>query len=83
MQAKFITCLLAATANAVSDYSLFTNTNVDINPQPVIGIVSQPLATSMLSDPRFAKCDTYIMAAYVKFFESAGARVVPLIKGET
>lgn len=37
----------------------------------------------MLSDPRFAKCDTYIMAAYVKFFESAGARVVPLIKGET
>ena len=36
----------------------------------------------MISDARFEGYQTYIMAAYVQFLESAGARVIPLIKGE-
>jgi len=37
----------------------------------------------MLEDPRFDGYSTYIMAAYVQFMEAAGARVVPLVVGET
>ena len=36
----------------------------------------------MLDDPRLENYDTYIMAAYVKYIEASGARVVPLIEGE-
>jgi gamma-glutamyl hydrolase len=49
------------------------------NDSPIIGIVSQPLDDSMVNDPRFDGTSSYIMTAYVKFMESAGARVVPLI----
>jgi len=34
------------------------------------------------NDPRFDGYDSYMMAAYVKYMELAGARVVPLILGE-
>jgi gamma-glutamyl hydrolase len=36
----------------------------------------------MRNDMRFVGTDSYIMAAYVKFMEAAGARVVPLIWNE-
>jgi gamma-glutamyl hydrolase len=36
----------------------------------------------MIGDPRFEGTDSYMMAAYVKFMEAAGARVVPLIWNE-
>lgn len=36
----------------------------------------------MVNDPRFEGTDSYMMAAYVKFMEAAGARVVPLIWDE-
>ena len=55
---------------------------VDTNEQPVIGILSQPLDSDFDGDSRFDGYDSYLMAAYVKFVEAAGARVVPLIWGE-
>ena len=51
----------------------------NLNAQPVIGIVSQPLSDSMKKDPRFEGKTSYIMHAYIDWAESAGARVVPLI----
>lgn len=36
----------------------------------------------MKADPRFAGTDSYMMAAYVKYMQIAGARVVPLIWNE-
>jgi gamma-glutamyl hydrolase len=36
----------------------------------------------MIIDPRFKGYNSYMMATYVDFIESAGARVVPLILGE-
>ena len=36
----------------------------------------------MRGDPRFEGYDTYVMAAYVKWIEGSGGRVVPLIMGE-
>jgi len=37
----------------------------------------------MINDPRFEGYSSYIMAAYTNFVESAGARVVPMILGES
>lgn len=54
----------------------------DLNLQPIIGIVSQSLDSDFVNDPRFEGTDQYILAAYVKFMEAAGARVIPLIVGE-
>jgi len=51
----------------------------DLNSAPVIGIVSQPLATALTKDPRFDGKTSYIMQAYVNWLETAGARVVPII----
>ena len=36
-----------------------------------------------MTDSRFEGYSSYLMSAYVTFMESAGARVVPLILGET
>lgn len=57
-------------------------TDYDLNPQPIIGILSQPLSSDLADDPRFEGTDSYMMAAYVKFMEAAGARVIPLIWNE-
>jgi gamma-glutamyl hydrolase len=48
----------------------------------VIGILSQSLEDSFKSDARFEGKSSYIMAAYVRFMESSGARVVPIIYDE-
>ena len=53
--------------------------SLDTNPYPVIGIVSQPLPSSLKSDPRFEGKSTYIMQAYADFMKSAGARVIPIV----
>lgn len=55
----------------------------DLNKQPVIGIVTQTFDESFSDDPRFAGYDSYIMSAYVKFLESAGARIIPMIRSES
>lgn len=36
----------------------------------------------MKTDPKFEGKKSYIMSAYVKYMESSGARVVPIIWGE-
>lgn len=58
------------------------NENFDINPQPVIGVLSQPMPDSLKDDPRFAGKTTYLMQAYVDFMEAAGARVIPILSDE-
>ena len=57
--------------------------NIDTNEQPVIGIVSQTLDfTPDKDDHRFDDYKSYIMAAYVRFVQGAGARVIPFIYDE-
>lgn len=57
---------------------------VQATESPVIGVVSQSLEVEMGADPRFApyKDGSYIMKAYVQWLQAAGARVVPLVRGE-
>lgn len=57
--------------------------NIDINKQPVIGILTQTLETSMQADERFVGYKSYIMSSYVKYMEASGARVVPIVWGES
>jgi hypothetical protein len=49
--------------------------------KPVIGLLTQPLEDDMKTNPIFDGYNSYVMAAYVKYMEAAGARVVPLIHG--
>lgn len=49
----------------------------------MIGVISQPLETEMLNDTRFEGYNSYIMKSYAGWVEDAGARVMPLIMGET
>lgn len=51
-------------------------TEEDVNERPIVGILSQALEGH-------SPYTTYIMAAYVKFVEQAGARVVPLLSNDT
>ena len=67
---------------SIKQYMSRSAGNIDTNEQPVIGILSQPLDPDFDGDSRFDGYDSYLMAAYVKFVEEAGARVVPLIWGE-
>jgi len=48
------------------------------NQRPIIGILTQPTGSSM---NQFGQ--SYIAASYVKFMESAGARVVPIFHNST
>jgi gamma-glutamyl hydrolase len=50
--------------------------------QPIIGIVSQTLEDFMKNDTRFDNYNTYIMGTFVDFMKSAGARIIPLVRGE-
>jgi len=52
-----------------------------LNDDPVIGIVAQPLSDYMKGS-KFENYTYYIDAAYVKWVEASGARVVPLIESE-
>jgi gamma-glutamyl hydrolase len=58
-----------------------TALNPKLNYRPVIGILSHPGdgASGRLTN---ASGTSYIAASYVKFVESAGARVIPLIYNE-
>ncbi|KAJ6776190.1 PROTEASE FAMILY C26 GAMMA-GLUTAMYL HYDROLASE, partial [Salix koriyanagi] len=55
--------------------------DINLNYRPVIGILSHPGdgASGRLNNATNA---SYIAASYVKFVESAGARVIPLIYNE-
>lgn len=51
----------------------------DLNLTPIIGILSQELSKSMDEAMQPHNYSSYIAASYVKFYESAGARVVPVL----
>ena len=80
----FLAALISSFAFAAQLPQIYnaSTADYDLNPQPIIGIVSQPLDSSFVNDPRFEGTDSYILAAYVKFMEAAGARVIPLIVNE-
>jgi gamma-glutamyl hydrolase len=67
----FTMMLLAALLHATSTLGQ------EVNTRPIIGILTQPLGTE-ISNGTSATNITYIAASYVKFLESAGARVVPI-----
>ena len=50
--------------------------------QITIGIVTQPLNVVMREDDRFQDQHSYIADSYVRFLESEGARVIPLVMDE-
>ena len=74
------------TTTAVAATNLFmledSKPDLDINMQPVIGILTQTLEDEMKTDPAFAGYTSYIMSSYVKYIEAQGARVVPIVWGE-
>jgi len=80
----FLAALIASVALAAQLPQIYnaSTPDYDLNLQPIIGIVSQPLDSDFVNDPRFKGTDSYILAAYVKFMEAAGARVIPLIVNE-
>jgi len=51
----------------------------------VIGIISQTIdfSPSSHNDTRFDNYTSFIMGGYVRFLQGAGARVVPIILGES
>lgn len=61
--------------------SRFTAMNRSLNFRPVIGILSHP-GDGASGRLNAAANISYIAASYVKFVESAGARVIPLIYNE-
>lgn len=56
-----------------------STTNSDLNLNPIIGILSQELSSSMARVLNGSGYTSYIAASYVKFFETGGARVVPVL----
>ena len=49
---------------------------------PVIGILTQEFEPEMTGKD-FEGYSSYMMAAYVKYIESSGGIVVPIVNGET
>jgi hypothetical protein len=43
---------------------------IDLNPKPVIGIVSQPITKLMEDDPVMSKYSSYIVSQYVDFIKA-------------
>lgn len=70
---NFYTQLSAQSAKTVADDPYY-----DQNKQPMIGIVTQTLPDELKNDPRFEGKTSYIAQSYVRFLESAGARVMPM-----
>ena len=56
--------------------------NAPLNERPIIGILAQELNPS-LQEVYGDNYTSYIGAAYVKYVESAGARVVPVLINQT
>ena len=49
------------------------------NERPIIGILSQDLSSEDRASINNSNYTSYIAASYVKFVESGGARVVPIL----
>ncbi|KAL2720762.1 chitobiosyldiphosphodolichol beta-mannosyltransferase-like [Vespula squamosa] len=74
IQIFFFTLLILITHNVI-------NTKTVLNNEPIIGILSQELSYG-LNRTTEGHYKSYIAASYVKFIESAGARVVPIWIGK-
>ena len=61
----------------VLDWDFFST--LGLNPRPIIGVLAQGLPHSLVDVFAESNKTTYIGAAYVKYLESAGARVVPVL----
>ena len=68
---------------SAADFMAWIETNKDNTNKPVIGILSQTLEDSMAADPRYEGYTSYISSTYVRWIESAGARVVPITSEES
>ena len=49
------------------------------NERPIVGILAQDIDTSSFTLLKNTKYKSYIAASYVKFLESGGARVIPVL----
>ena len=80
-KAQSTTILLPSQLESSHSSPSCTALNPNLNYRPVIGILSNPGdgASGRLTN---ASGTSYIAASYVKFVESAGARVIPLIYNE-
>merc|ERR1712156_303849 len=61
----------------VASTSLLSTFEETLNPRPIVGILAQEMPHSL--EESFVNKTSYIGAAYVKYIESAGARVVPVL----
>ena len=61
----------------VLDWDFFST--LGLNPRPIIGVLAQGLPHSLVDVFAESNKTTYIGAAYVKYLESAGARVVSVL----
>lgn len=71
-----------------SDGEIFTQSTEKIiqqplNNRPIIGILSQELSRSLIEAFPNGTYNSYISASYVKYIESAGAQVVPVLINQT
>lgn len=57
--------------------------NLDNNQAPVIGIVTQTDDLEKNYGAELANYTTYLMSAYPRFFQSYGARIVPILMNES
>lgn len=77
----YIALLLQAVAAirphaAMQQQAVVESKNKELNNRPIVGILTQ----GGLPEDKFVPKDgTYIAASYVKFVESGGARVVPIL----
>ena len=58
-------------------FNIFCFSEETLNSRPIVGILAQELSYSLMEI--FANKTSYIGAAYVKYIEAAGARVVPVL----
>ncbi|XP_058795648.1 uncharacterized protein LOC131666769 [Phymastichus coffea] len=80
MHLKVFTCLFIMSILSIDAYSALTNhDDTTTNNQPIIGILSEELLYALAElYPKMSLADSYIAASYVKFVESAGAKVIPI-----
>ena len=66
-----------------NECSLPWSKDVDTTETPIIGILSQTFDFDTSPYPELTDKSSYIMGAYVRFMQSAGARVVPIYYDES
>eukprot|EP01114_Cavostelium_apophysatum_P002705 TRINITY_DN1238_c0_g1_i1.p1 TRINITY_DN1238_c0_g1~~TRINITY_DN1238_c0_g1_i1.p1 ORF type:complete len:321 (+),score=78.97 TRINITY_DN1238_c0_g1_i1:113-1075(+) len=78
MSAKLLAVVLIGFALLISQIEAKKHKQSAVNNRPIVGILSQPTDGEMVNYG-----SSYIAASYVKYVESAGARVVPILHNST